>query len=86
MNGILGFVDLLNKTELSRQQREYLSMINRSSKNLLSNIETLLDLSQMQGGRLRVENQTFKLLLEMENLAVNFSILGREKGIKHLLL
>jgi signal transduction histidine kinase/CheY-like chemotaxis protein len=84
MNGILGFVDLLNKTELSRQQREYLSMINRSSKNLLSNIETLLDLSQMQGGRLRVENQTFKLLLEMENLAVNFSILGREKGIKTL--
>jgi signal transduction histidine kinase/CheY-like chemotaxis protein len=84
MNGILGFVDLLNKTDLSPKQREYLSMINRSSKNLLANIETLLDLSQMQGGRLSVDHLEFNLLEEMEIILKNFCVLGKEKGIKTL--
>ena len=84
MNGILGFVDLLGKTELDKKQREYLSMINRSSKNLMANIETLLDLSQMQSGRLYVENTPFAILDEMERIAYNLSMLGRDKGIKVL--
>ncbi len=82
MNGILGFVDLLHKTQLTPKQIEYLSMINRSSRNLLTNIETLLDLSQMQGGRLSIDSVEFELISEMEKLLKNFSILGREKGIK----
>ena len=71
MNGILGFVDLLNKTELDKKQREYLSMINRSSKNLMANIETLLDLAQMQSGRLTVESVPFSILDEMEKVSYN---------------
>ncbi len=82
MNGILGFVDLINQTPLEPKQREYLSMINRSSKNLLVNIETLLDLSQMQGGRLSVDHLEFNLLPEMEKILKNFCLLGKEKGIK----
>ena len=84
MNGILGFVELLGKTELDKKQREYLNMINRSSKNLMANIETLLDLSQMQSGRLHVENTPFSIVDEMERVAYNLSMLGRDKGIKVL--
>lgn len=82
MNGILGFVDLLNKTDLDAKQREYLGMISRSSKNLLVNIEILLDLSQMQGGRLSVDESGFALVSEMELLLKNFCVLGKEKGIR----
>jgi signal transduction histidine kinase/CheY-like chemotaxis protein len=82
MNGILGFVDLMNQTPLESKQREYLSMINRSSKTLLVNIETLLDLSQMQGGRLSVDYLDFNLLPAMEKILKNFAALGKEKGIK----
>jgi len=84
MNGILGFLELLEETDTDAQQKEYLNMISRSSKNLMLNIETLLDLSQMQGNRLKVENSFFSLIPEMESLAHNFTILGREKGIKVL--
>lgn len=84
MNGILGFVELLEQTTPSEQQEEYLEMINRSSKNLMINIETLLDLSQMQGNRLKVDNAPFSLLLDMEAIAHSFSLAGREKGIKVL--
>ncbi len=84
MNGILGFVELLNKTDLDKKQKEYLSMINRSSKNLMANIETLLDLAQMQSGRLHVENSPFSILSEMEKISYNLTMLGRDKGIKVL--
>ena len=84
MNGILGFVELLEQTNTDRHQKEYLEMIHRSSKNLMINIETLLDLSQMQGHRLKVENNPFSLLLDMESIAHNFTIAGKEKGIKVL--
>jgi len=84
MNGILGFIELINQTNLDKKQLEYISMINRSSRNLMANIETLLDLSQMQGGRLKLENVSFDILPEMEKLAYAFSIAGRDKGIKVL--
>ena len=81
MNGIIGFVELLEKTQLDAKQREYLQMINRSSKNLMANIEILLDLSQMQGGRLTLDEAPFALLQEMEKLVYEFTIQGRGKGV-----
>ena len=68
MNGILGFVELLKSTQLDETQYEYLDMIDYSSKNLMNNIETLLDLSQLQSGRLEIEHEPFNLLVEMEKL------------------
>lgn len=84
MNGIIGFVELMSHTSLDTKQSEYVEMINRSSKNLMTNIETLLDLAQIQGGRLKLEKLMFNLLPQMEELAYNFCMSGREKGIKVL--
>ena len=84
MNGILGFVEILKKTDLDKKQREYLSMISSSSKSLMTNIETLLDLSQMQGGRLSVITESFHLLEEIEKIALAYCKSGRESGVKVL--
>lgn len=84
MNGVIGFVELMENTSLDTQQREYLEMINRSSKNLMTNIETLLDLAQIQGGRLKLENLMFNPLPLMEMMAYNFYVSGKEKGVKVL--
>ena len=84
MNGILGFVELLKETNLDKKQLEYINMISKSSKSLMSNIETLLDLSQLQGGRLGLQNEAFNLLPEMEELVYHFYKMGEEKGVKVL--
>lgn len=84
MNGILGFVELMEHTHLDKQQAEYLTMIHHSSKNLMTNIETLLDLSQLQGGRLELVPSEFNMLPQMETLAYNFSRTAQDKGIKVL--
>jgi signal transduction histidine kinase/CheY-like chemotaxis protein len=84
MNGILGFIELIKETDLDKNQREYLDMVHNSSKNLMSNIETLLDLSQLQGGRLEIASSEFNILPEMEKLAYHFYLTGDEKGIRVL--
>jgi len=84
MNGILGFIELLADTNLDKRQDEYVGMINRSSRNLMANIETLLDLSQMQGGRLKLNSSPFAILSEMEEVAYNFYVQAKGKDIKFL--
>ena len=84
MNGILGFIELFENTELNENQNEYINMISKSSKSLMQNIETLLELSQLQGGRLEIDSNEFNILTEMEDLAYTFYQNGLEKGIKVL--
>lgn len=84
MNGIIGFIDLLSQTNMDRIQDEYLRLIEHSSRSLMSNIETLLDLSQLQGGRLTIDNADFEIITEMEELVYNHMVMAQEKGIKLL--
>ncbi|MDF1876505.1 response regulator [Sulfurimonas sp. SAG-AH-194-L11] len=84
MNGILGFIELFSQTSLTKDQSEYINMISKSSKSLMNNIETLLELSQLQGGRLEIDSYECNILPEMEELAYSFYKNGRDKGIKVL--
>ncbi|MDD5716193.1 MAG: response regulator [Sulfuricurvum sp.] len=81
MNGILGFVDLLSKTSPNDTQLEYIRSIQGSARNLMSNIENLLDLAQMQNGRLSVSKSEFNIVLEMEELARGAVSMGYDKGV-----
>lgn len=81
MNGILGFIELMEETELSKNQLEYMQMISKSSKNLMQNIETLLDLSQMQGGRLTLSPSKFSISQEMEKIIYNYMVIAKNKNI-----
>ena len=81
MNGILGFVDLLTKTTPSETQLEYINSVQGSARNLMSNIENLLDLAQMQTGRLKVSKSDFNIITEMEELARGFVHLAHDKGV-----
>jgi CheY-like chemotaxis protein/nitrogen-specific signal transduction histidine kinase len=84
MNGILGFVELLKGTNLDKKQLEYINMISKSSKSLMRNIDTLLDLSQLQGGRLKLDEKEFNLVPEIEKHMRSFYKLGKEKGVRVL--
>lgn len=81
MNGILGFVDLLTKTPTTDTQLEYIQSVQGSARNLMSNIENLLDLAQMQTGRLTVSKSDFNIITEMEEMARGCVTLGNDKGV-----
>ncbi|MBV8833641.1 MAG: PAS domain S-box protein [Acidobacteriaceae bacterium] len=52
MNGIMGMITLLKSTELSADQREYADAVSQCANDLLTIINDILDLSQIEAGRL----------------------------------
>ncbi|HKY35253.1 MAG TPA: HAMP domain-containing sensor histidine kinase [Polyangiaceae bacterium] len=52
LNAILGFAELVRKTELSPGQLESLDMIDRRGRELLALIETILDAARVEAGQL----------------------------------
>jgi PAS domain S-box-containing protein len=59
MNGIMGMIDLLKSTDLMTNQREYVDAVSQCANDLLTIINDLLDLSQIDAGRLALTREPF---------------------------
>jgi diguanylate cyclase (GGDEF)-like protein len=68
MNGVLGMIELLQGTDLTEKQREYVEMARKSAETQLVLIEDILDFSRMDSGKLKpnpVEFSVAELLDEV---------------------
>ncbi|TGD81599.1 PAS domain S-box protein [Hymenobacter wooponensis] len=81
MNGIMGLADLLAKTPLNEQQRQYLQHIHHSAENLLVVINDILDMAQLGAGRIRVEAMPFQLDEVLKASCQSLLHTATEKGI-----
>lgn len=62
MNAILGFTDLLSSEELSElEKKEYLEVIRRSGKNLVSIIDDLIEMSKIDTNQVKPNYEAFNL-------------------------
>jgi signal transduction histidine kinase/CheY-like chemotaxis protein/HPt (histidine-containing phosphotransfer) domain-containing protein len=61
LNGIMGMVQLLQKTSLDHGQQEFLQIIGKSGENLLQTLNQLIDLSLEPGGKLKVQEDEIHL-------------------------
>ncbi|MEK3706397.1 response regulator [Paenibacillus sp. FSL R7-0198] len=59
LSGIINFSVLLQRTDLSPQQKDYLSKINASSQTLLALVNDILDFSKIEAGKLMLEKVSF---------------------------
>jgi signal transduction histidine kinase/CheY-like chemotaxis protein/transcriptional regulator with GAF, ATPase, and Fis domain len=82
MNAIIGFADLMLKTELDMKQRSYLDHINKSSRSLLTIINDILDFSKIEAGKLVLENRDFSIDEVMQELTGMFSMNADDKGLE----
>ncbi len=61
MNGIMGFLQLLESTDLNDEQKDYINEIKKSSSLLLSLLNNILDLAKAEAGKLVLEETSFDL-------------------------
>ncbi len=61
MNAVLGMAQLLEDTELSAEQKDYLNTIKHSGNGLLSIINDILDFSKLEADKCQLENISFNL-------------------------
>lgn len=61
MNGIMGMVDLLKKTELNKEQEEYLLDLNTSSGNLLTAVNSILDRARLASDNIDLDEVPFNI-------------------------
>jgi PAS domain S-box-containing protein len=54
LNGIIGFTDLLTKTDLDVNQSEYINIVNESAVILMEIINDVLDFSKIESGKLEL--------------------------------
>ncbi|MET0010043.1 MAG: response regulator [Candidatus Thiodiazotropha sp. 6PLUC4] len=86
MNGVLGFTNLLLKTDLSQQQSDLVSTISKSAINLLDIINEILDYSKLEYGKLEPETAPFNVRECFEDPTVLLSPSAHDKGLELVLL
>ena len=82
MNAILGFTNLLKKTNLNSQQVQYVEYIHSSSENLLTLINDILDLSKIEAGKMNIDEAPFSLNGLASSVEIMFSEKARQKGLQ----
>lgn len=71
LNGIMGTIKLLNKTQLTSEQKEYLNSLEICSNDLLNIINDLIDASMIERGSIKVHHTSFNvndLLIQTVNI------------------
>lgn len=84
MNAIIGFSQLVMKTEMTPKQADYISKIDSSANSLLSIINDILDFSKIEAGKLEMESVDFKLDEVMNNIVGMLSVKAADKDIELL--
>lgn len=81
MNGVIGMADVLNQTDLTDEQHDYLDIITKSGNNLLSIINDILDFSKIESGSLELEKSPVNIRHIIENVADVLVISALNKGV-----
>jgi signal transduction histidine kinase len=84
LNSVMALSRVLSmgaKDKLSEEELNYLEIIERNGKNLLTLINDILDLAKIESGRMDVKARPFSLATTLENIVESLSPLAGEKNL-----
>src|SRR5579864_7452622 len=82
LNVLIGMGELLERTALNAEQRQYVRILEKSGSNLQTLINDLLDLSKVEAGRVTLEEIDFELPAVLDGAVEILVMRAKEKGIE----
>ena len=82
MNAIVGMTDILLRTDLTEEQKDYLCNIKLSGHALLAIINDILDLSKIESGKMELSDGDYNIKRELENIRIIIQNQIGEKGLE----
>lgn len=84
LNGVIGFTELLKNTGLDDEQQDYVDTIEKSSENLLTIINNILDVSKIESNKVELEDILFDPINDFEGAIEVYAAKASEKNINLL--
>jgi PAS domain S-box-containing protein len=82
MTAVIGMAELALDTELTLEQKEYLTMVRDSGRSLLTLINDILDFSKVEAGKLDLDSTDFSLRAGINELAKIQDVRAKQKGLQ----
>ena len=82
MNSIVGFTNVILKTELDQKQKEYIDAIRKSGESLILLINDILDIAKVDAGKMLFHNNPFSLEESISEVFRLLSVKCEEKNLE----
>ncbi len=82
MNAIMGFAQLLKLSKLDGKRRSHVDAILSAGGSLMNLLTDLLDLSQVEEGRMRIETRDVELIGLIDQIAEWWHSSAKQKGLR----
>lgn len=81
INGVIGVANLLKGEKLTPDKKEYVDILNYSSKHLLALVSDILDFSKIETGKIEFETTSFNLNTVCNSIYKIFEITAKDKNL-----
>jgi signal transduction histidine kinase/CheY-like chemotaxis protein len=82
LNGVIGMTALVLETDLTGQQREYLSIAAGSAQSLIGIINEILDFSKIEAGRMLIEPEAVDLEPFLDDIVRSMALPAHQKSLE----
>ncbi|MCP4149715.1 MAG: response regulator [bacterium] len=82
LNAVIGFTDLLTKSDMPNESGRYLNKIKNAGEGLLNLINDILDFSKIEAGQLDIFQRTFRVKVFLKGLRDIFELQFQQKGVE----